>query len=219
MTVKISVYSDYVCPFCFLAKQPLYEVLQEKENIDIEWIPFEKRVQPHNTLQPEDRSLHWEQFVYPLAKKMGISIARPNVSPYPGSHLAAEAYYFAKLNGKANEYNDRLLHAFFQEQQNIGQMEVLVDIASAIGLDHAACRKALEQRLYREMHEKAMAHAYNELGIVTAPTFLIGRKKVSGIQSKEVLKQIIEQEQEQKSKKKKLNMLMNGESCGINGCQ
>jgi len=217
LTVKISVYSDYVCPFCFLAKQPLYEVLQERDNIDIEWIPFQQRVQPHNTLGPEDQSLHWEQFVYPLAKKMGISIVLPNVSPYPGSHLAAEAYYFAKMNGKANEYNDRLLHAFFQEQQNISQVEVLADIASSVGLDNDACRKALEQRLYREVHEKAMAYAYNELGILTAPTFLIGRTKVSGIQSKETLEQIIEQEQ--KAKKKKLNLLMNGQSCGTNGCQ
>ncbi|WP_245629920.1 DsbA family oxidoreductase [Domibacillus robiginosus] len=213
--MKISVYSDYVCPFCFLAKQPLYEVLKEKDDINIEWIPLEQPMQ--SPLYPEDRLQLWREIVYPLAQKMGVSIILPNVQPYPSSRLASEGYYFARENGKADEYNDRLMHAFFGEQQNIGQINVLTRLAADIGLDKQAYREALEQRLYKNIHNKALHDAYNETGVTRTPLLVIGCTKVAGIQSKEEIECLIEQER--KPKKKKISLLMSGQSCGPNGCQ
>ncbi|MCP3763366.1 DsbA family oxidoreductase [Domibacillus sp. A3M-37] len=218
MTVKINVYSDYVCPFCFLAEQPLYEAIEGKDDIEVEWMPYELRPYPNETLRPEDSYLQttWKQSVYPLAKEMGIPIVLPNVSPQPYTHLAFEGYQFAKANDKGNEYNDRMLRAFFQEQQNIGDVDVLTKLAGEIGLDEGAYRAAIENRTYKEAHEKALDHAYNEAEITAVPTFMIGSTKVSGIRSKEALEQIIEQER--KKQTKKVTLLMDGQSCGIDGC-
>ncbi|MGU9504983.1 DsbA family protein, partial [Bacillus paralicheniformis] len=47
MTVKMKVYSDFICPFCFLAKGPLDEVAKEKD-VEIEWMPFELRPSPYS---------------------------------------------------------------------------------------------------------------------------------------------------------------------------
>jgi predicted DsbA family dithiol-disulfide isomerase len=51
---------------------------------------------------------------------MGVPIKMPKVSPQPHTHLAFEGYQYAKEYGKGNEYNHRVLEAFFVEGQDIG---------------------------------------------------------------------------------------------------
>jgi predicted DsbA family dithiol-disulfide isomerase len=142
MTVKIKVYSDYVCPFCFLAEKPLEEAIKEKD-VEVEWMPFELRPFPRETLKPEDDYLQrsWKQSVYPMAEQMGIPIVLPNVSPQPHTHLAFEGFQYAKEKGKGNEYNKRILRAFFQEEQNIGEIDILTKLAGEVGLNEAEYRR------------------------------------------------------------------------------
>ncbi len=159
-------------------------------------MPFELRPYPTETLRAEGDYLQsvWKQSVYPMAERMGIKIVLPNVSPQPYTHLAFEGYQFAKELGKGNEYNDRMLRAFFQEQQDIGDIEVLTKLAGEIGLNEQKYREALETRKYKEAHQKALYHAFNEVNITAVPTFVIGKRTVSGMRSKETLESIIEEE-------------------------
>jgi predicted DsbA family dithiol-disulfide isomerase len=214
MTVKIKVYSDYVCPFCFLAEKPLEEAIEGKD-VEVEWMPYELRPYPNETLKPEGHYLQssWKQSVYPMAERMGINIVLPRVSPQPYSHLAFEGYQYAKEKGKGNEYNDRILRAFFQEEQDIGDIDVLTQLAGELHLDEKEYREALETRKYKEVHQKALQHAYREADITAVPTLVIGDTKVSGIRSKEMLQQIIDNEiSTQKSD------IPEGMVCGIEGC-
>lgn len=123
MTIKIKVYSDYVCPFCFLAEKPLKEAIKGKD-VEVEWMPFELRPYPNETLKPEGDYLQstWKQSVYPLAERMGIAIVLPSISPQPYTHLAFEGYQYAKEKGKGNEYNDRMLRAFFKKNKILGTL-------------------------------------------------------------------------------------------------
>jgi predicted DsbA family dithiol-disulfide isomerase len=214
MALNIKVYSDYVCPFCFLAKKPLEDAAQNKD-VAIEWMPFELRPEPNETLRPEGEYLQtvWKQSVYPMAERMGIKIVLPKVSPQPYTHLAFEGYQYAKEKGKADEYNDRMFRAFFQEEKDIGNIDVLTELAGEIGLDEKEYRNALETRKYKEVHEKALEHAYQE-GITAVPTFVIGDTKVIGLRSKETLEQIIEDE----LNKQRSAEAVEGFACGIDGC-
>jgi predicted DsbA family dithiol-disulfide isomerase len=195
LTVKIKIYSDYVCPFCLLAKKPLEEAIEGKD-VEIEWMPYELRPYPNKTLKPEEHYLQstWKQSVFPMAEQMGIDIVLPSVSPQPHTHLAFEGYQYAKEQGKGNEYNDRMLRAFFQDDQDIGDSEILTRLAGEIGLDKKEYQEALETRKYKEAHQKALQHAYKEAGVTAVPTFVIGDTKVAGIRSKEMLEQIINDE-------------------------
>lgn len=130
------------------------------------------------------------------------------------TYLAFEGYQYAKEKGKGNEYNDRMLRAFFQEEQNIGDMDVLTKLAGEIGLDETEYRKALEERTYKEAHPKALEHAYQEANITVVPTFVIGDTTVVGVRSTETLERIIDEE----INKQKPQILMEGMSCGIDGC-
>lgn len=191
MTVKIEVYSDYVCPFCLLAKQPLEEVAAEQD-VEIEWMPFELRPYPTPTLKPEDDYLPriWQQSVYPMAKAMGIHIQLPSVSPQPYTHLAFEGYQFAKEQGQADAYNERVLQAFFQEDKDIGEVEVLVQLAEEVGLSAEAFRLALTERTYQAAHQAALERAYT-MGVQSVPSLVINGLLIAGVPQKDVLRQAI----------------------------
>jgi predicted DsbA family dithiol-disulfide isomerase len=183
----------------------------EGKGVQLEWMPFELRPYPNKTLKPEEHYLQstWKQSVYPMAERMGIDIVLPDVSPQPYTHLAFEGYQYAKEKGKGNEYNDHMLRAFFQRGLDIGSIEILTMLAGEIGLDETEYRDALETRKYKEAHEQALHHAYNEVDITAVPTFIIGDRVVPGMRSKEILEQIINSEIEDSD---------GGVSCGMDGC-
>lgn len=193
MPVAIKVYSDYVCPFCFLAEFPLNEAIRGKE-VEVEWLPFELRPAPNPTLRPEGQYLQqaWRNSVYPMAERMGVPIRLPRVSPQPHTASAFEGYQFAKEHGKGNEYNDRMFRAFFQEEQDIGNLDVLAKLAGEIGLNEADFRKALESHKYRQVHQEALRQA-EEMGIEAVPIYLIGNQVLQGVQSRAALERAIEE--------------------------
>jgi predicted DsbA family dithiol-disulfide isomerase len=159
-------------------------------------MPFELRPYPSETLRPEGQYLQraWTQSVYPIARRMGVTIKLPTVSPQPHSHLAFEGYQFAKEHGKGNDYNDRVLAAFFVESQDIGDIQVLTTLAREIGLDEKEFEAALRDRKYREAHQRALRHADQEAGVSAVPTFVIGRRVLTGLQDQATLEEVIDQE-------------------------
>ncbi len=151
-------------------------------------MPFELRPEPHPTLRPEGDYLQraWQQSVYPLARRMGVEIHLPPVSPQPHTHLAWEGFQFAREHEKGNQYNDRVLRAFFVEGRDIGSSEVLAELAGEVGLDAVAFRDALDRRRYRDAHRAALRRAH-DLGITGVPAFEIGGRLLVGVQPREAL--------------------------------
>lgn len=180
-----------------MAEFPLKEAIKGKD-VELEWMPFELRPYPNKTLKPEEHYLQstWKQSVYPMAGRMGIDIVLPDVSPQPYTHLAFEGYQYAREQGKGNEYNDLMLSAFFQRGLDIGDIDVLTMLAGEIGLDKSAYREVLESRKYKEAHQQALEHAYNDINITAVPTMIIGDRMVPGMRSMESLEQIIQSELE-----------------------
>ncbi|MFI5530403.1 DsbA family protein [Kitasatospora sp. NPDC051853] len=210
--VRIKVWSDYVCPFCMLAEGPLHEATHDLD-VEIEWMPFELRPHPTPTLRPEDAYLPavWARSVYPMARRMGVDITLPTVSPQPYTRLAFEGYQYAAEHGRAAEYTPRLLRAFFQENRDIGRTEVLADIATELGLDADGFTRALDEGTYTETHREALrtAEAYR---ISVAPTLIIGeRHRIEGVATAaQIRKAVLDVQAEQ--------AITRGAACGIDGC-
>ena len=164
--------------------------------MEVEWLPFELRPEPQPTLRPEGEYLRraWAQSVYPLARRMGVKIVLPPVSPQPHTHLAFEGYQYAREHGKGNDYNHRVLEAFFVEGQDIGDPGVLTRLAGEVGLDEKEFRQALETRKYREAHRRALRHAYEEAGVTGVPLFVVGDRVLTGLQDRETLEAVISDE-------------------------
>jgi predicted DsbA family dithiol-disulfide isomerase len=210
--VGIKVWSDYVCPFCMLAEGPLHEATHDLD-VEVEWMPYELRPYPTPTLRPEDEYLPtvWERSVYPMARRMGVDITLPTVSPQPYTRLAFEGYQYAAEHGKAAEYTPRVLRAFFQENRDIGQLDVLADIASELSLDKAGFIKALESGTYTETHQEALRTAEAHR-ISVVPTIIIGgRHRIEGVPTAaQIRKAVLDAQAEQ--------AVAQGAACGIDGC-
>ena len=124
---------------------------------------------------------------------MGVPIQLPTVSPQPHTHLAFEGFQFAREHGKGNAYNHRVLSAFFVESRDIGDIDVLGELSGEVGLNRNEFRDALATRKYRDTHRRALRHA-SEVGVTGVPLFIIGRQKLTGLQDRETLAAVIEQE-------------------------
>jgi predicted DsbA family dithiol-disulfide isomerase len=149
------------------------------------------------TLKPEGEYLQsvWKQSVYPMAGQMGVPIRLPKVSPQPYTHLAFEGYQYAKEKGNAQAYNERMLKAFFQEEQDIGDTDVLTRLAGEVGLDETEFRTVLETRKYQAAHQQALEHAYKEAQITAVPTVVIGNSVLRGMHSKETYERVIAEQE------------------------
>jgi predicted DsbA family dithiol-disulfide isomerase len=88
-----------------LAEKPLKEAIKDNKEVEVEWMPYELRPFPNETLKPEGNYLQniWKKYVYPMAESMDIPIVLPNASPQPYTHLAFEGYQYAKEKGKAQK--------------------------------------------------------------------------------------------------------------------
>lgn len=172
-TILINVWSDYVCPFCYL-ELPVLERLraEEGDSVAIEWRAFELRPEPVPTLDPDGEYLHrvWNQSVYPMARERGLALKLPPVQPR--SRMAFEAAEHARSQGRFDEMHKALFRAFFEEGRDIGDPGVLQAIGASVGLDPHALREALDSGRHTEkvLADQRLA---KELGLTGVPAMIL----------------------------------------------
>jgi predicted DsbA family dithiol-disulfide isomerase len=194
-TVRILVWSDYVCPFCYLERPVLERVQGELgHGVEIDWRSFELRPEPEPTLDPNAEYLHrvWNQSVYPMAQERGMVLKLPPVQPR--SRKAHEAAEFARQAGRLDAMNNALFKAFFEDGRDLADIEVLLDIGQSVGLDAGELREALTSGRYvqRVIEDQQLAR---QIGISGVPALIVtaGAQAylVSGAQPYEAVKDVI----------------------------
>lgn len=194
MKQTIKVYSDYICPFCFLTKDQLYKAVRDRD-VTIEWMPYELRQRPEENLDPvhdPDMLATWDLYVIPLIEEWGVTMNLPKLSPHPYTDKAHEGYLYARDFGRGEEYHNSVSRAFFIEGKNIGDVEVLAEIAENTGLDREAFTRALSENLYSR-EEKALIHHANENEMINVvPTIIIDDIRLEGTASQEIIEEAME---------------------------
>jgi predicted DsbA family dithiol-disulfide isomerase len=116
-----------------------------------------------------------------LGTQYGIEFS--GASMLPNSRLALKAGEFARENGRFDPFHEKMLHSYFAEGKNIGDIDVVQDITVKVGLDADELHRALEQKRYDEALMRARQEAAGHF-IHAVPTFLIeGSRPIIGIQS------------------------------------
>ena len=185
---KIRVWIDFVCPYCLLGEQVI-RAASDGLDVDIVWMPFELRPHPTPTLRPEDDYLPaaWKQGVYPAAERLGVPMRLPTISPQPYTRKAFLGLQYAVEQGQGDAYVDAVLRAFFQEDRDIGDTDVLKAIIGGLGLDPAALDAVLASPLHGERHDAALRQA-QEAGIRAVPSVAVGDRLYSGTPQPEALR-------------------------------
>jgi predicted DsbA family dithiol-disulfide isomerase len=107
------------------------------------------------------------------------------------SRLAQELGIWADTQDGGDGIHDALFKAYFVDSQNIGDIEVLVKIAAAAGLDGDAARAVLENRSFQEQVDEDWNRS-RQYGVTGVPTYVAGGQSVVGAQPYDVLSQLIE---------------------------
>lgn len=174
--------SDYVCPYCLVAKEALRQAMIETGvEARITYQPYELTEEPAervDTYNDDTRKARYQVLVEPC-KELGLDMKLPpKVIPRPYSRLAFEGWHYACDKGEGDRYNDLIYKAYFIDEQDIGDMDVLVALAERVGLDGADFRKALEEGTYKEVQRQAVAHAKNVLKPKGVPTLYINGEEL-----------------------------------------
>ena len=130
------------------------------------------------------------QHLLQVAQDSGISLRPPPV--IANTHKAHEATEFAKEHGAADCFSRAVFAAYWEREENIGQIDVLCGLAQECGLDGKALRETLENGRYAERVEEQMEWARRE-DIGGVPTIIFdGRFALVGAQSYDVFKSVAE---------------------------
>ena len=170
---RITVFSDYVCPFCYLEEPDLARVKAEYgDRVEVEWRAYELRPNPIPTLDPDGDYLHrvWKASVYPMAESLGMKLRLPPVQPR--SRKALEAAEFARERGLYDEMHNALFRAFFEDGRDIGDVEVILDVAAPVGLNPNELRAALAEDRHtgKVLADEELSR---KLGVSSVPTMLV----------------------------------------------
>lgn len=191
---KIQVWTDFVCPFCLLGEAIIEKAIEGLE-VEIEWMPFELRPYPTPTLKPEDEYLPrvWKASVYPMAERLGVPIKLPTVSPQPYTRKAFLGLQYANQQGKGNEYTTAVMKAFFQQNLNIGEDQVLKSILANLGLNPAGLDEFVNSPQANAQHDADLQYA-KQLGIQAVPSLAVGKQFFSGVPSVQALRDAVQRE-------------------------
>ena len=203
--MQIDIVSDTVCPWCFIGKRRLEKALALRPDMefDIRWRAY--RLDPSIPPEGVDRKQYMQakfgnnpnrQAMQDALKQAGdsegIAFAFDKIARSPNTLDSHRLIRWSASAGVQNEVVERLFETYFEEGRDIGNADVLIEIASDAGMDSATVADLLEQGADREIIEKedVMAH---RLGITGVPTFIFQNKYlVSGAVDPEALLEIID---------------------------
>ena len=208
--IRLDIFSDPICPWCFIGKHNLFTALSgvDKDLFSIEWHPFQL-----NPDMPEggmDRRAYLEtkfggkegavQAYLPVvehAKSAGLAINFEAITKTPNTLKALCLIHWAKLEGCQAEIVQALFEAYFYHGKDIGDTEILVNIAAEAGMD-----TDMVKRLFASGQDKLEIQerdaSVRDMGVRAVPTFIVaGQHVVSGSQSVEMWQSVIEDVQKQ----------------------
>jgi predicted DsbA family dithiol-disulfide isomerase len=198
MSLKVTLYSDIVCPFCFIAEASSLVRLQEAYDIELDWRGFE--LHPGTPaggrrlaeVFGEERSRAMRDYLTRFAADFGVTgMTFGDVMPSTRRVLAVAE--FARDQGKLHAFRAAAMEAAWRHGQNVEDPEVLAHCARAAGLDPVAAVEAFDEPRYLARVMTMGAEA-RRMGVTGIPTVLVGGRRVVGCQPFEVLAAAVEAE-------------------------
>jgi predicted DsbA family dithiol-disulfide isomerase len=205
--MKIEIWSDIVCPFCYIGKRKFENALKDfaaKDQVEIVWRSFQ--------LDPEMKPVPGQSVHEYLAKRKGVSVAKGKEMNDYMSGIAKEVgleynfdkaiihntlnahrlLHLAKKHGVQNELKERLFEAYYTNGQDTGDAQTLIRIGTGVGLDESEIREVLSTDTYiKEVgHDQQLAEQVGAQGV---PFYVFNNKyAVSGAQPTEVFSRVLD---------------------------
>ncbi|RDI72491.1 DsbA family oxidoreductase [Halopelagius longus] len=201
---RITVYADYVCPFCYLGRQSLAQYQDSREEeLEIDWHPFDLRSQKRNPDGTIDHSVddgkdeeYFEQAkqnVRQLAEKYDAEMVQELVKDVDSLSAQVVSYYVKEHYPYETwlDFDTSIYEALWQDGEDIGDEDVLVELAEDAGIDAEEVRSALDDENLREEVRQRFTEAQQQ-GVTGVPTFAYDGYGARGAVPPEQLRRLVE---------------------------
>jgi predicted DsbA family dithiol-disulfide isomerase len=233
--MKIEIWSDVVCPFCYIGKRKLEKALEKfqfKHKVEIEWKSFQlnpdQQTKPGvSTLEDLSKSKGWsmEQTkqitsqVVQMAKAEGLTFDFDK-AVVANTKNAHQLIHLAKEFEIQDAMKERLLKAYFSDGLNVDDPETLIQLGMEVGVPEKKIKHMLETNTYLEAVDQDIYEA-RLIGVRGVPFFVLDRKfGISGAQPDEVFDQTLEKAWTEFAKNNPvldITSTTEGESCDVDG--
>lgn len=205
--MRIDVWSDFVCPFCYIGKTILDDALKElpeQENVEVHYRSYQ--LDPDATYDPEKsftetfselKQIPVEQVkqmnaqIAARAKEVGLNYNFADMK-YSNTFDSHRLLQYAKTEGKEEELTERLFYAYFTESRLLSDHDTLLELAEEVGLDRDKVKQVLSSDQFKEEVLSDIGLAY-QIGVRGVPYFVFNNKyAVSGAQPKEVFVEVLQ---------------------------
>jgi predicted DsbA family dithiol-disulfide isomerase len=204
--MKVEIWSDIMCPFCYIGKRRFEKALSKfpaADKVEIEWKSFQlnpsMKTDPDKSINEylaeiKNWSLNQAQAmndnVTLMAEEEGLHYDF-NKAIVANSFDAHRLIQYAKTLGKGDEAEERLFKAYFTEGKNIADYGVLLDLAKDIGLNESAFEEVLKSDKFADKVNEDIQEAAG-IGVTGVPFFVFNRKyAVSGAQEADIFLDVL----------------------------
>ena len=198
--MKIEIWSDFSCPFCYIGKKRFEKALSEfKHKDEVEVVfkayqlnPLAEKTTDKNAYETfakshqisiEETKKRFDNTVQ-SAKSVGLEF-RYDIVQMTNTFDAHRLAKWANLLGLEQRLTDRLMKAYFTDGYNLADMETLVKLAVEVGLDENSARKVLHENQFTQDVRSEINEA-KRIGVQGVPFFVANRKYgISGAQQED----------------------------------
>ena len=204
--VKLDIISDPICPWCYIGKTYLDAALAARPDhpFTLEWHPFQ--LNPDMPPEGMDRRTYLEaKFggkdgavkaympVVEKAQEAGLSLNFEAITRTPNTLDAHRLIHWAGIEDRQTPMAMALFRAYFEEGRDIGDPEVLADLADGLDMDAAMVRRLLDSDADRDAI-RACGTQFRQIGVTSVPTFIVaGQHAVPGAQPADLWLRVIDE--------------------------
>ena len=191
--MKVLLYYDYICPFCFLATERVLGLTKEFD-LEAKWLGVE--IHPEYPAEGKrrkktERTIRISKTLENVAAEAGVKISLPRF--VTNSRLCLEGAEFAKEKNRFMEFHKACYSAYFREGKNIGLLETVLEAGERAGLCPEELSESFRKRSFSEKIERNMESAREKM-VFGVPTLYLGELRVHGIQPAESYRKLIAKE-------------------------
>ena len=204
--IKLDIISDPICPWCYIGKTLLNQALEARPNHPFVQVWHSFQLNPDMPAEGMDRRDYLEaKFggkegavkaytpVMERAEAAGLNINFEGITRTPNTLNAHRLIHWAGIEERQTPVVMQLFKAYFEDGADIGDLDVLADIADTVGMDAAVVRKLLQSDADVE-DIRARDAQFREMGVTGVPTFIVASQHaVPGCQPAELWTKVIDE--------------------------
>ncbi|GIO24543.1 DsbA family oxidoreductase [Oceanobacillus sp. J11TS1] len=220
--MKVEIWSDFVCPFCYIGKRRFEHALEKfphRDQVTVQYKSYQldptaKHIAGKNYAEtfselkgiPLEQVNEMNKQVAIQAEEVGL-IYRFDAMKYSNTFDAHRIAKLASVSGKEQALIERLFQAYFTESELLSDQDTLVRLAEEVGLAKDDVEKVLDSCKFQKKVNEDIDIA-KQLGVQGVPFFVFNEKyAVSGAQPEETFKQVLEKVRQEEQTKPILQSL------------